>query len=389
MSIRSRVAALIAPPVEQHTPAAAFAVKPTATALGPTSLPGAAFFDLTSDRASAIASDLCMALPAVRAAVLAITGPISTWPLYLEDATGTRLPTTDARAAWITNPEPGRALGWLLAATITDGIWHRYSVWKIADRTAFGAIIATERIHPNRWQAHPDSRDPDRIASWTIDGTPTDPSRLVVFDFSHLGGVRRIGWPLLSLYSDLMAAAANYARSPLPSEILRNTGDDLEDNEVDDLLDAWEQARRARGPAYLNASVEHSTVGWNAKEMQLLEAREQITTEVARFFGLPTFAVSAKSADSMTYNTVVERRRDYQQAISPWSQVITDTLTAAHSSGTATGRPAAGLKVRQDSSDFTRPDAAERMNTWEVGLRSGVLDLADAKAAEPLSRNAR
>lgn len=385
MSLASSLRAMLTATPNVAAPASAtFAVAPKPSAVAAQSLPGEAFFDLTATRNAALAADLCMTLPAVRAAVLAIAGPISSWPLYVTNARGDRLPDHDPAHAWLRNPEPGRAPGWLIAKTLTDGIWHGRSVWRITDRTILGAPVKAERLHPNRVTAHPDQRDPDRVASWVIDGAPVAADNLLIFDFSHLGGLQRIAWPLLSLYADLMAAAANYARSPLPKEILKNTGADLEDDEIDDLLDAWEEARAARGSAYLNSTVDHSTVGWNAKELQLIEAREQIATEVARTFGLPAWCVSANSGgDSLTYANVADRRRDYQLALEPWSAVLTDTLTYS-----ARVTPA-GHTVNADSSAFTAPSPAERMATWAAGIASGALTLEDVRAAEPLARKTR
>ncbi|MCA0322302.1 MAG: phage portal protein [Actinobacteria bacterium] len=389
MSLRDRVAALVsAPGADEAAASVALAVKPAAVTAPGDELPGAAFFDFAGARAASLAADLCMSLPAVRAAVLAITGPISEWPLYLTTARGDRLPDTDPRGKWLADPEPGRTTGWLKARTLTDGIWLGRSIWQVKDRSLLGAVTRTERVHPNRWTITPDPRDPDLIASITIDGrTITDRSSLIVFDFTHLGGLNRIGWPMLSLYADIMAATANYARSPLPKEILRNTGADLEDDEVDDLLDAWVQARRASSVAYLNSVTEHTAVGWNAQELQLIEGRVQIATEVAQTFGLPAFAISAKTGDTQTYGNVTERRRDWKRAISPWSRVLTETLTRETAPGAAIVPRT--LTVNADASDFTADSPSERMDTWEKGLRSGVLDMVDVKAAEPLARSAR
>ncbi|HMT50297.1 MAG TPA: phage portal protein [Dietzia sp.] len=386
MSLASSLRAMltVTPNVAAPAAAATFGVAPKASAVAAQSLPGEAFFDLGTARNATLAADLCMALPAVRAAVLAITGPISAWPLYVTNARGDRLPDRDPAHAWLRNPEPGRAPGWLIAKTLTDGIWHGRSVWRVTDRTLLGAPVKSERIHPNRVTAHPDQRDPDRVSSWVIDGSPVPVENLLVFDFSHLGGLQRIAWPILSLYADLMAAAANYARSPLPKEILKNTGADLEDDEIDDLLAAWEEARTARGSAYLNSTVEHSAVGWNAKELQLIEAREQMGTDVARTFGLPAWSVSAPSGgDSLTYANVADRRRDYKLALDPWSAVLTETLTYSPRVTPA------GYTVNADSSAFTAPSPSERMATWAAGLASGALVLEDVRAAEPLARKTR
>src|SRR4029077_12669288 len=114
----------------------------------------------------------------------------------------------------------------------------------------------------------------DDVSTWIVDDRETSPDDLIIFDFGALGGLRRWGYDMLNLYLDLQSAAGRYARAPHPQAILHNHGADLEDLEIQDLLDEWEAARETRGVGYLSDEMNYDTFGWNADELQLVQARE-------------------------------------------------------------------------------------------------------------------
>lgn len=364
---------------------AAFSVTPTepvAVAGSSASSPSASLY-----RAQAVAIDVALSIPAMRKAHHVIVGKPSTFALSAWQG-NVKLDPLDPRASWLRQPDPRRTLQWMIARTLSDGLWHDKCLWKM-QRTITGQGTRFTRVHPSRWSTITDPHDPDLVDAWVIDGQLHEDMRdYVVFDFAGLGGLRRFGWSMLELYADLQAAAGNYAKAPHPKAILKNHGPDLEDDEIDALLDDWDAHRATRSTAYLNDAIDHETVGWNPEELQLVQAREHAALEVARLTGLPAKSVDAKSGDPMTYGTVVEWRRDELEALRPWLTCIEQTLSLDDRSATPKGLVLPyGITARFDVADYLRESPLTRMQTWETGLRSGALELDDVKAAEPLARS--
>lgn len=337
-------------------------------------------------RAQAVAIDLALSIPAVRKARHVIIGTPSTFALAGWQGT-TRLPANDPRCSWLTQPDPRRTLSWLIAKTFDDALWHDRAVWKVT-RDIANVPRYFERVHPSRISTIDTPHDPDTVAAWIIDGdVVTNLDDYVIFDFGGIGGLRRYGFQLLTLYADLQAAAGNYARAPHPKAILKNAGPDLTDDEIDDLLADWEANRNVSSVGYLNDTMSYDTVGWNPEQMQLVQAREHAALEVARLFGLPAKAVDAKSGDSMTYGNVVEYRRDLLEALRPWMSPFTQTLSLDDRTATPRGLLLPrGVRAEFDVDAYTRDDPKTRMETWAAGLASGALELDDVQSAEPLHR---
>lgn len=323
---------------------------------------------------AASARHLIKSIPSVRKAESVIKGTISTfgWRAWTDDGNPVKL--TDRRLAWLTNHHRARLLPWLLRKTLDDTIWFDRSIWK-ASRYVDGVIARVERVHPSRITTESAALDPDTVAAWYIDGRRAVEDDLIIIDAADLGGLNRRS-QLLELYLDLQDAAHRYANAPHPHAILRNSGADLTDDEVDKLLDTWEAARTTRAVGYLNSVVEYQTVGWNAQELQLTEAREHAALEVARLFGLSARDLDAKSGASMTYSNAVEARRDRLEALRQWMVPI----TAAVSHDT---RP---INVDLAVDAYTRDDPAARMSTWVTALDAGILTLDQVQRLEPLAQ---
>jgi hypothetical protein len=333
---------------------------------------------IARQRLSMIGRDSALSIPAVRKALHVLVGTISTFDLQLW-----RGPSTIPGPAWLTQPETGRTLPSTLAYTISDLIWFDHAHWEVVD-----SYVDTDRpvdqwfpsrfsyIGAERVLGVHDPANVDAPKTWLIDGQRR--ARLVTFDGHGLGGLRLHGAPMLELYQALMAAAARYAESPMPSIYLRNTGADLDQPEIDALLDSWDSARVRRATAYLNSVLEAETLGWSAKDLQLTEAREHAATEIARLFGLPAFALDAPESDSMTYGNVTDKRRDVAEALRPWLSVV----EAALSTNDVVPR---GQRTRFAVDAYIRDDPKTRMETWAAAKAAGVLTVEEIRAAEPLA----
>lgn len=372
------------PPAEPPPPAPDPEARPVAT-MGPDAAGSELLGVIRADSAASIARGVALSIPAVRKARHVIVGTISTFALSAW-AGGRRLDQDDPRASWLRQPDPAKTLQTTLAGTIDDGIWKDRAVWQVLDRSIAGAPVKFRRVAPSRLSVVEDPWDSDLVEVWTIDGAEVPARNIVHFNFAGLGGLERYGAAILELYVDLQVAAGRYAKAPMPKTILKNLGADLTNPEIIQLIADWEARRELSSTAYLNAVMEHETVGWNAQELQLVEGREYAALEVARLFGLPAAALDAKSGDSMTYGNVVEKRRDVLEALRPWMTPVEQTLSLDDRSSRPTGLVVPhGVEVRFDADAYTRDDPETRMRTWQAARAANVLSAAEVRAAEPLA----
>lgn len=362
----------------------------------PTRYPDPITREIAQQQAASWIAHEAETIPGVRKALHVIVGTIST--LQLAAWRGDqRLP--DSAYPWLRQPDPTRTSQSLLSATIRDLVWHDRCVWRAQGSGAF------QRVDPGTVAPLPPTDRNDVPSTWLIDGIATPASSLVVFDGAGLGGLRRLGAPLLDMYLRLMAAATRNADDPVPLTVLKNTGtEELAETEIDGLLDGWEEARRARTVAYAGRYLDVMTPGYSPRDLQLAEVTEAVTKDVARLFGLPGFYVGVDDGGSMTYGNVVDRRRDLLEALAPWTSVITQTLSMDELRYTLTVNGVAAVRAgrwlpygtvaRFDVTSYERDAFRDRIATLTQaisanGVRadgtSGPLMYVDeARALEPL-----
>ena len=349
----------------------------TASAVAPVAVAGAPLEPdtiLGRSRARAVAIDIALSIPSMRKALHVLSTPSTFQFIGWHPVTGASLKRTDQRVAWLAQPDTQQNLDWTIRKSISDLVWYDRSVWLKRDETLSGVPVKADRVHPTRVDTVSDPLDSDRVDTWIIAGQEVSRNKLIVLDGAGVGGLRRYGWDLLNLYGQLQAAAGRYAVAPHPHAILKNHGDDLTDEEVDALLDEWEAARSTRSVGYLNEVMDYDTVGWNAEELQLTEAREHAALEVARLTGLPAKALDAKSGDSMTYANAVEARRDILEALRQWMTPFTSELSRV-----------SGARIEFDSDAYTRDDPKARFDTWKVAKDAGILSDQEIRRLEPLA----
>jgi hypothetical protein len=324
---------------------------------------------------------LALTIPAFRAGHARITKQPGTWPLR----TWRGDYVLPEQPAWLRNPDPRRTFTDLVSATLDDAVFHDRAFWHVTRRGVDGFPLAFEQIKAERVTEGP--------AGWLVDGKPADaltgPGPVVLADgrilesfiamtWNGLGGMRGAGAVVVDLALALLTAAAHMAKSPMPQAALKPSDGarQLDDTEIDELLDEWEAKRAARATAFLQG-VTLESIGWSAKDLQLVEAREHSALEIARALALPAPAVDASNGSSLEYSTTVENRRDLVEALRLWTAPLEQSLTLH-----ATAR---GIDVRFDVTSYVRDDAATRMSTWAAGIASGVLTIDEARSQEPLA----
>ena len=167
------------------------------------------------------------------------------------------------------------------------------------------------------------------------------------------GGWCQSGSRIIRTSLALERAARRYAEEPLPQILLRNiSGIDLPDKAVKALLDEWRKGRQERTTAYLNGAIEAQPLGYNPRDMQLVEGRQQVVMEVSRLSGIPSGLLgAAASGTSLTYRNLEGERAQAYGAMLAYLTAIETRL----SMGDVTPR---GQSVRFDLSAILRPDTS-------------------------------
>ena len=326
--------------------------------------------------ANATASEtLALRIPAYRRARGILAGTISTFGLGLY-----RDRTRLEPLPWMAQPDPNRTLSWVLFRTVDDLLWYDSAYWLSSQLYAADDRPQTfQRIRPSRVTEIPDPADPDAVGTLLLDGQPVEaPRRLIRFDGGGLGGLRHAGATTLETALMLERAALNYAAAPVPSQTIKSSdGTYLELDEIDELVDNYIASRQRTGVGFLQ-SADLETNGFSARELQLVEGREFVSTTLAQLVGLPADAIDAPSGSSMTYSNRVDRRRELVEALRPWLSVIEQTL----SSDVVTRR---GQAIRFDVDPYVRDDPKTRSEIWASLISSGVLTPDEARALEPMA----
>lgn len=315
-------------------------------------------------------------IPAVRRARSIICGTIAGWDWLIHDRSGATIDhAADPATRWLTDPDPSHLVTRqsLLTETLDDLIWHDRSCWQILDWSLAGHPAAARRLDLGRWEIQRSPYDPPALI---VDGRPADPRRFIYFDGGGIGGLSTHG-QALAVAAALLDAAERYASIPAPSQILKSTGAALTEAEIEKLLSKWEEGRRRRSVAFTSDLEVETPDGWSPTELQLVDAREEAATEIARAFGLPAAALDADRGPSMTYQSRLDAREEILQALRPWAAAITGPINLA-----LAGDPR-GLRVDWDVEPYTRANPADRFSGWETAIRSGVLTIDEARAREP------
>ena len=243
---------------------------------------------------------------------------------------------------------------------------------------------------------------PNRIKSWTrivptrvtvnynpsateVTGYQIDGKRvpdqgvgsLVVFYGLDEGILARGGRTIRTAH-ELEKASYNFAQEPAPSMALKSNGVNLPAERITKLLESWKASRQQRTTAFLNADIELQQFGHNPRDLQLVEARQYLATEIARLCNMPAWYLNADPAGSMTYSNVSQSRRDLiDMSIKPILVAIEQRLSQPDFTPQT-------QHVRFDLNDFLRGTAEERARVWQILNSIGALTVEEIRELEDL-----
>jgi HK97 family phage portal protein len=308
-----------------------------------------------------------------------ICGVISYLPLELyKKSTGQELQSP----LWLEQPDIRQPRAVTLAYTVDSLIFYGVSYWRCTSLYADdGRPSGFEWVANTRVTVTTDAMGYE-VAYYAVDGKKVPMSgigSLVTFQ-SLLPGVLETGARTIQAALDVQKAAAVAAATPMPTGIIRNQGADLPEAQVQGLLAAFKSARQNRSTAYLTSTLDYQTVGFSPKEMTYNESSQYLSTEISRLMNVPAFMVSADMNNSMTYQNVLDSRKEYvAYSLQPYICAIEERLSMDDI--TAHGNV---VKFAVDET-FLRADTMARLDAIEKMLSLDLIDVQTAREMENMS----
>jgi hypothetical protein len=328
---------------------------------------------------------LALSVPGILRGVTLKATTIAGLPLERVDAAGQRVDL-----GWLEQPEAGRPRFATISDTITDLELDGRAYWRVLSRDSTGAprfggceYLSLDRVG--------DIRLSDGTHTITVDGKPVDPSAVIGFDGWH-DGIRRHGARIIRTALALEAAARRYADTPMPAQVLVNeSGYELSDEEIDTLIRDYKGARNQEGVGYVNAGVKPQSIGFDAAQLQLVEARQFTNTQLANLLGLPAQYIAGAAASSggtVTYANITQDSRaliDYGMKAPIGcleSRLSMSDVTGSAWTNQVTPR---GTRVRVSLDGLLRGNPLERAELYQILVPLGILTVDEARAMEDLT----
>jgi hypothetical protein len=245
----------------------------------------------------------------------------------------------------------------VMQRTVTDLCLHDRAYWRVTDRSwdGFPTSIEVMRVEDvndltvANTGIDPNTQPPSDPFYYLGNQIPT--RDVIKFYGDGNGGWLRNGATAINIAAALEAATLMYSESPIPTVVLKNNGADLPADQVDALLEAWEEARAARSTAYLNSTIDTQTMGFSARDVQLVEGKMQSATAIARLANLdPVWVGAGVPGSSLTYSN---RTDLYRLLLDTSLRPIMDLISGRLSMPDIVPRTHA---VRFDTTTFLRGD---------------------------------
>jgi len=348
------------------------------TSYGDVAAAGALPAFLVDDGTDRVDRRTAMTVPAMRRARQVVCGTIGALPLVAHRTNSDgRVEDVTAERPLLTQPNPNVTRSYLLTWLVDDLFFHGVGWWRITDRDPQDFPRQVARLRPDQVLVDVGR---GQVFDSSDGGRPIPDKDLIRFDGPD-EGVLTYGGRTLRTCILLEQAMRKYARLDVPLGVLKlaEGAAELSPAEVDELLDTWESARVSRTTAYLNRAVDYSAHQFDAKQLELNDARNYQAAEVARLSNLAPRYVNAPNASGMTYSNVSDERRDLvDTSLSGYLTAIQDRL----SMGDVTPR---GTTVRFDLAGLLRGDLLSALQAAEVAVRLQAMT-ADEVRSDVLQR---
>jgi len=327
-----------------------------------------------------ISREAAVQVPAVNACRNLITGVIASLDLELyRSSTGEEL----GKPLWLDQPDLRQPRAVTMAYTIDSLIFYNVAYWRQTEQYADdGRGSRYEWIANSRVTFNTNNMG-TVIDQYFVDGIAAPMSgngSLITFQGINATGILQAGARTIQAALDIERATAVSAATPMATTVLKNSGADLPEAQISGLLASWKAARQSRSTAYLTSTLSVENIGFSPKEMTYNESSQFLTTQVCRLFGVPAWMLSASMDTSMTYQNILDSRKEFMAyTLQPYITAIETRLSM--NDMTANGNI---VKYAVDDT-FLRADAMQRLAVTEKLLQLGLIDINQAKEMEDLT----
>jgi HK97 family phage portal protein len=308
-----------------------------------------------------------------------IAGVISSIDLALyKKSTGEKL----GSPVWLEQPDIRQPRSVTISATVDSLIFYGCSYWRVTSLYADdGRPSGFEWVANNRVTYTTDKFGTE-VQDYYVDGIKSPMGgigSLVTFQSLIPGVLQTAGTTIKAAY-DIQRAASVSAATPMATTVLRNTGADLPEAQVQGLLAAWKASRASRSTAYLTSTLLVENVGFSPKDMMYNEASQYLATEIARAMNVPAYYISADMNNSMTYQNIIDGRKEFvAYSLQPYISAIEDRLSMNDITNSQNQ-----VRFAVDDS-FLRADARERLDVIEKMLNLDLINVEQARQMEQLT----
>lgn len=296
------------------------------------------------------------------------------------------LPLKTYNSKWklINNPllreiDPTRTNQAVLADTLEDLFFYKYSYWRVLDRAADDFPISAEYIDRSRvsdptvpyFNGTLQDRQENTLR---IDGKNVSWADVIRFESPNEAFLRH-GARVIKRALELDKTAAKYARNPRPLNYFRPTDgvDPFDDAGIRAFLRKWKNWLVYEVTGYVPAGMELVQVDQpNPQEMQLIESQQQVNLSIAVMVGLnpKDFGVDVSTR---TYQNVQDDRQErINQVFKAYMGAIADRLTK----GDVTKQ---GHQVFFDLTEYMRANEKERAEVQDMKLGNGSTTLDEVR----------
>jgi phage portal protein BeeE len=321
--------------------------------------------------AEGVTRELALSIPSVFACRNLIVGTVVQLPLFRFRGADRLEP-----GYLLTKPDPSTTLPATIGGTVDDLLFRGRAYWRILERDSEN--FATRA----RWtpvdDVTPQTRSTGgayevltgyRIAG--VDGV-LPPEDVIRFD-SGLPGVLDVGGRTLAAAIELEQAARRFAAVELPAGVITNEGAELNQDELEAAATRFASQRRELGVAALQG-WKYERADISPGDLQLIEARANVATDVCRLFGVPVSMIGASpsgNAAALLYSNLSQ-----QLAILVATSVAPHLFTIEAALTDAVPR---GQSIAFDVQTFLRSDPQAAAD-YAIALETaGLIDRGEAR----------
>jgi HK97 family phage portal protein len=308
-----------------------------------------------------------------------IAGVISSIDLGLyKKSTGEKL----GSPVWLEQPDQRQPRSLTISATVDSLLFYGISYWVVSSLYADdGRPSGFEWVANNRVTYTTDKYGTE-VQDYFLDGNKVPMAgigSLVTFQ-SLLPGVLQTASTTIRAAYDIQKAAAVSAATPMPTGILKNSGADLPETQIQGLLAAFKSARQNRSTAYLTSTLDYVPTSFSPKDMAYTEASQYLSTEIARSMNVPAYMISSDMNNSMTYQNILDGRKEFMAySLQPYISAIEDRLSMNDITNSQNQ-----VRFAIDET-FLRADAKDRLDILEKMLTLNLIDVNQARQMEQLT----